>query len=445
MPNSDNKRMTFVGKLLFLLCLALPFVFFLWVYPKVTVSGQAIEAERIVASFAPSERAFERTPLLPIPEFPQQYANVEIMSGEDGKAQIVAANCLSGRIELFTQTSAGEWKSEVLNPEIQLPAPAHVTPVDLDSDGDRDFVISCIGGIRPTNDKVGRVAWLKNEGDRYVVENLLTDVRRVSDAQCADFDNDGDVDMVVAVFGGLLQGQVLYLENNGEEKFIEYEVMNVSGAIHVPIADYDGDGDLDFAAIISQEEEEVWAFENTGDGFKNAKHHQLFMSWNFDLGTAGMEATDLDGDGDQDLLMALGDNLELINNAAQPWHGVRWLENKGDWNFEEHTIASIGGVYGVSAGDLDGDGDQDVAVVSMFNDWKQENAASVLWLENDGDQNFKTWQIASAPIQLATVDCGDVDGDGKTDIVTGSVHFRPPFINLGSVDVFLNAGGSKSE
>ncbi len=44
-----------------------------------------------------------------------------------------------------------------------------------------------------------------------------------------------------------------------------------------------------------------------------------------------MVATDLDQDGDQDFLIALGDNLELINNAAQPWHGVKWLENKGDW------------------------------------------------------------------------------------------------------------------
>jgi hypothetical protein len=157
-----------------------------------------------------------------------------------------------------------------------------------------------------------------------------------------------------------------------------------------------------------------------------------------------MVANDLDQDGDQDLIIPIGDNLELINNAPQPWHGVRWLENKGDWKFEEKKIADIGGVYGVSPSDLDNDGDTDIAVVTMFNDWSQEGAGSVLWLENDGSQNFKTWQIASDPIQLATVACGDVNQDGKNDIVTGSFHFRKPSINFGSVDAFLQVGNGKS-
>ena len=269
----------------------------------------------------------------------------------------------------------------------------------------------------------------------------------MSDAQVGDFDGDDDIDIVVAVFGGLIQGQILYLENNGDQKFTDYEVMNVSGAIHVPVADFDGDGDLDFAAVVSQEEEEVWAFENEGDGFRDPKSHLLFRTSNFDLGTAGMIANDIDQDGDQDLIIPVGDNLELINNAPQPWHGVKLLENKGGWKFETRQIADIGGVYGVSPGDIDGDGDTDLAIVTMFNDWLQDDAASVLWLENDGKLNFKTWQIASDPIQLATVACADVNNDGAADILTGSFHFRKPFENYGGVDVFFNQrgdGGSKS-
>ena len=156
-----------------------------------------------------------------------------------------------------------------------------------------------------------------------------------------------------------------------------------------------------------------------------------------------MVATDLDQDGDQDFLIAIGDNLELINNAAQPWHGVKWLENKGDWNFESHQIASVGGIYGVAPADFDGDGDIDVAAVSIFNDWSQEDAASVVWLENDGKQNFRTWQVASEPIQLSCVTCGDVNNDGTPDIVTGSFHFRRPYSKYGSVDAFLNPARGK--
>ncbi len=423
---------------------AIPIAFFFY-YPHIPAAGEAMDAERIVATFDPSPMNFTREPLTPAPEFGQLYTNVQLIDAESGGGlDVVATDSRTGRLVRLTRKGEGDWSSQVLNPDKELPGPGHVTPIDLDKDGDLDFLVSCIGGVQPTNDLVGRVVWFENDNGTYKTRDILKHVRRVTDAQGGDFDNDGDIDLVVAVFGGLLTGEILYLENNGNQEFTDYELIKISGTIHVPVADFDGDGDLDFAAIVSQEEEEVIAFENPGDGFKNAKRHWIFSSWNFDLGTAGMVANDLDQDGDQDLIIPIGDNLELINNAPQPWHGVRWLENKGDWKFEEKKIADIGGVYGVSPSDLDNDGDTDIAVVTMFNDWSQEGAGSVLWLENDGSQNFKTWQIASDPIQLATVACGDVNQDGKNDIVTGSFHFRKPSINFGSVDAFLQVGNGKS-
>ena len=71
-----------------------------------------------------------------------------------------------------------------------------------------------------------------------------------------------------------------------------------------------------------------------------------------------------------------------------PWHGCVWLRNLGDWKFEPKRIGTLGGTYAAAAGDIDGDGDIDVVLVSMFNDWRQPGAASVVWLENDGKQNF---------------------------------------------------------
>lgn len=400
--------------------------------------------ENIVASFDKSPIEFDHQLISEKPEFGQMFTNIQVEKSGDS-ISILAADGLRGRVTRLTQTDSG-WEQTFLNDEL-LPCPAHVTPTDLDGDGDTDYLVSCIGGVQPTNELCGRVVWLENEDGKYTSRTILDQVRRVSDAQVGDFDGDQDIDIVVAVFGGLIQGQILYLENNGEQKFTDYEVMNVSGAIHVPVADFDGDGDLDFAAVISQEEEEVWGFENEGQGFRDPKSHLLFTTSNFDLGTAGMVASDMDQDGDVDLVIPVGDNLELINNAPQPWHGVKLLENKGGWNFEDHQIADIGGVYGVSPGDLDGDGDTDLAVVTMFNDWLQEDAASVLWLENDGKLNFKIWQIASDPIQLATVACADVNNDGAADILTGSFHFRKPFEKFGGVDLFLNQasdGASKA-
>ncbi len=441
--NSGKEQNQILTAVLVVLMLVIPVGFYFF-NDDIQARGKPVDVERIQASFDPSEIKFTRESLLPDPEFGQLFANLKLLPSADSDwLDVVAADCRTGLVKRLSHKPDGGWQETIINQDRLLPGPGGVNPVDFDGDGDIDYLVSCIGGIQPTNDLVGRVCLLKNNDGVFETIDILKNVRRVTDAQYGDFDSDGDLDLVVAVFGGLLQGQILYLENDGDLNFIDHELMNISGAIHVPVGDFDDDGDLDFAALVSQEEEEVIAFENPGDGFVNAKRHWIFSSSNFDLGTAGMVATDLDQDGDQDFLIALGDNLELINNAAQPWHGVKWLENKGDWNFESHQIASVGGIYGVAPADFDGDGDIDVAAVSIFNDWSQENAASVVWLENDGKQNFKTWQVASDPIQLSCVTCGDINNDGTPDIVTGSFHFRRPFAKFGSVDAFLNPAEAK--
>jgi hypothetical protein len=128
-----------------------------------------------------------------------------------------------------------------------------------------------------------------------------------------------------------------------------------------------------------------------------------------------------------------------LHNYPQPWHGCLWLENQGGWKFTPRRIGSLGGVYAAAPGDLDGDGDLDVVLVSMFNDWAQPGAASVAWLENDGRQNFTPWQVADAPIRLVTAACGDLDGDGRDDVVAGSMHLMPPFQRLGRITTWLSA------
>lgn len=441
--NSGKERNRPLAAILVVMMLVVPTAYYLF-HDNIPARGKPIDVDRIQASFEPSKISFKRESLLPDPEFGQLFANLKLLPSSDSDwMDVVAADCRTGLIKRLSHNTDGQWLETVINQDRVLPGPGGVNPVDFDGDGDIDYIVSCIGGIQPTNDLVGRVCLLKNNEGVFETIDILKNVRRVTDAQHGDFDNDGDLDLVVAVFGGLLQGQILYLENDGEFNFTDHELMNISGAIHVPVGDFDNDGDLDFAALVSQEEEEVIAFENLGDGLVNSKRHWIFSSSNFDLGTAGMVATDLDQDGDQDFLVAIGDNLELINNAAQPWHGVKWLENKGNWIFESHQIASVGGIYGVAPADFDGDGDIDVAAVSIFNDWSQEDAASVVWLENDGNQNFLTWQVASEPIQLSCVTCGDVNNDGTPDIVTGSFHFRRPYSKFGSIDAFFNPARGK--
>jgi hypothetical protein len=149
--------------------------------------------------------------------------------------------------------------------------------------------------------------------------------------------------------------------------------------------------------------------------------------------------TDLNGDGRSDLLLTAGDNLEIAYPAPQPWHGCILLENKGDWKWEPRRLATVPGVYAAGVGDLNGDRSPDVVLVSMFNDWHRKEAASVVWLENDGRGNFKTWQIASAPSHLSTVAVGDLNGDGRADIIAGGMHLLGPYDRLGRVTLWSSS------
>ncbi|MEM7165412.1 MAG: VCBS repeat-containing protein [Planctomycetota bacterium] len=391
------------------------------------------------AGYPASPVQFARSQIGPDPYFWPQICNVTIVDFDgDGLQDVVACDGQRDAVLWYRQQVADgttTWDEQVLGTD--LATPAHATVVDIDADGDKDVVVSVLVNIMPDDRAIGSVVVLENTAAGFERHTVLDDVHRVADAQPADFDGDGDVDLAVAVFG-YQHGQVMYLENRGNWRFRRHDLLVAPGTIHVPVADYDGDGDPDIAAVVSQDEEEVWGFENLGNGeFRNRR---LWFTHNHDIGGAGLVSTDLDGDGDTDLLLPVGDNFEFSISFPQPYHGCLWLENQGDWQFATRRIAKFGGTYAAAPGDVDGDGDQDVVLVSMFNEFDKPGNGSIVWLENNGAQEFKMWQIDDTPTHLVTVACGDLDGDGRTDIVAGGLHIPRPHDRIGRITAWRNVG-----
>ncbi len=423
----SSARSVAAGMLLIAVAVFPVLVWFAW--PWLPALGHLPPAVELSSSLAATPIPFERSIVGEPPVGHPRICNVSIVQLDpDGPKGVLVCDAAANQVSFCTRDESGTWAESILISDVI--APAHATVVDIDLDGDLDVVVSVLGNIEPDDGVVGRLVLLERDGDQYLPKTILDDVRRVADAQPADFDNDGDIDLAVAVFG-YNRGQVLWLENRGNGNFRDHELLSAPGTIHVPVADYDNDGDADIAAIVTQDEEELWIFENSGDG--KFKPRRLWSTLNFDLGSAGLLASDLDRDGDIDLILPAGDNLEDFDPFPQPYHGCLWFENHGNMKFEAQRIASFGGTYAAAAGDVDSDGDTDVVLVSMANVWDDADRASIAWLENDGKQQFQLWKIDSTPTHLVTVDVADLDGDGQSDIVAGGLHIRGPYDRIGRV------------
>jgi hypothetical protein len=159
----------------------------------------------------------------------------------------------------------------------------------------------------------------------------------------------------------------------------------------------------------------------------------LWGSTNPDFGSSWISVVDLDRDKDPDILYANGDAFEYAPPNSRPWQGVQWLENTGQFRFTLHRMVSLQGATSPQAADLDGDDDLDVLLVTANNDWNDPKAASLVWLENNGAQEFTRHDVAASPTHLNTVDTGDLDGDGRPDAVTGGMHISRPYDRLGRV------------
>jgi poly(3-hydroxybutyrate) depolymerase len=117
-------------------------------------------------------------------------------------------------------------------------------------------------------------------------------------------------------------------------------------------------------------------------------------------------AGDLDGDGDNDVAIAVyGSNT------------VSWYQNDGAGNFGSARIitSNAAGAITLFIIDLDADGDNDVLSASELDD-------KIAWYENGGSGNFTTHNIATDADGARWVYARDLDMDGDIDVFSASRH-----------------------
>jgi hypothetical protein len=308
--------------------------------------------------------------------------------------------------------------------------PAHAEVVDLDGDGIRDVLVANLGYFGPTDAPVGSVLWLRGlGGDKFEPHTLLEGVGRVDDVQAADFRGRGKLDLIVAAFGWRNSGEIIYLENQTTDwkkpRFVPRILDERHGTIQVPVADLNGDGKPDFVALISQEHETIVAFLNEGGKFHN---ETIYTAPHPAYGSSGIELVDLNGDGKLDVLYTNGDTLDPPY-LLKPYHGIQWLENRGEYPFVHHPISPMYGVMHAVAGDFTGDGKIDILAVSFlradeFSQRKELQLDSVLLLEQKEHGAFVPHSLEASHNDHFTCATGDIYHDGQARCVVGNFSFN---------------------
>ena len=268
---------------------------------------------------------------------------------------------------------------------------------DVDNDGDLDL-------LAVSDFAVGRVAVRLNNGNGTFATAANAQVNpNPYGLAVADVDGDGDLDLLASCKGTSPVVSVRF--NNGSGSFGGGQNVTVPGGPQaLALGDVDGDGDLDFVCAHNLGAGLVSVRLNNGQGSFSGTGQ--VSSGNY---TSGVALGDLDNDGDLDLVAS---NLNY-NTSAAGTLAIRLNDGTGSFP----TVRDQGAGFdntNVALGDLDGDGDLDIAVAI----WDVSGYVGIRL--NDGQGGFQTSRGFSASGSPSEVVLGDFDADGDLDLVTAS-------------------------
>lgn len=292
--------------------------------------------------------------------------------------------------------------------------PQDVIAGDFTGDGRMDAAVANDG---PDGVFGGGVAVLPGNGAGALgnaIETKLPTDWGASELATADFDEDGNLDLVAVASTSSGFGPIFVLLGNGDGSFVVDEQLANGQDMKLATADFDLDGNADFAASSNTVADIDIRF---GDG---AGNFPTTRDLNPPFDTFDFVVADMEGDGDIDLFGASGGTpFSMLNN--------------GDGTFAPgKTSANIFGID-LTVDHFDADGLLDIAVGNA------SDGTVITGLGNPDGTFTRNAIYGNLALQVDAVTSGDVTGDGRIDLVTngddntsnlllgrGDGNFQPP-------------------
>ncbi len=355
----------------------------------------------------------------------------------DGKIDVIASGVtnpstnLSG-IGVFLSNGDGTFRAGSYYP-MNIAADQAFIVDDLNGDGIPDILVpNTSGGGTP------QVTALLGHGDGTFTVGPSTTIASISSytpsqpVQTGDFNGDGKIDLLTA-------DGMLYL-GNGDGSFgagtqalpSRYSLFAAGFAV----GDFNGDGKLDVAEVLDETETTfdtpdyprptgaVVVYYGHGDGtFTEGPSYDAITA------AAALVATDLDGDGNLDLLVARSTNgvFGVADHAGRSWF-YQVLMGKGDGTFDGVPAVTVGSGPGIgiqqfpsqrfyATADFNGDKHPDLLMSTAYTNNGQPAGTGVIVTPGTGDGSFGTPILSSMSFAPVVVAAADINGDGNADAV----------------------------
>lgn len=215
-----------------------------------------------------------------------------------------------------------------------------------------------------------------------------------------DINNDGLMDIV--------SGRHVYLQQqNADEKPTDWKRLDLGANVDaILVLDVDGDETPD---IIAQALPNLYWYEIENEEQGSFIQHEIGqVPASVNVNSQGFTLANIVGDERDEFIIAGNGNLYAFKVSATEDGKVQWTE---------HLIAANTSDDGIGVGDIDGDGDMDIAAGRRLGN--DEEAKEVLWFKNPGHMD-RQWQehfVGRGNHAIDRVEIADLDGNGKGDVI----------------------------